>query len=45
MIACTEFSLLPEALSPDAIAVDTLDVLVEGNAAFACVEDAQGKGA
>jgi aspartate racemase len=45
MIACTEFSLLPEALSPGAIAVDTLDVLVEGVVAFACIEDAQGKGA
>jgi aspartate racemase len=45
MIACTEFSLLPEALSAGAIAVDTLDVLVEGVVAFACGEDAPGKGA
>lgn len=35
MIACTEFSLISEAVDPDAKAFDTLDRLVEGIIAFA----------
>lgn len=34
MIACTEFSLIPEALDPKALAIDTLDILVSGIIAF-----------
>jgi len=30
LIACTEFSLIPEALAPEAQGIDTLDLLVEG---------------
>lgn len=36
MIACTEFSLIADAVAPDASAIDTLDVLVDGIVAFAC---------
>lgn len=35
MIACTEFSLIPEAVDADATAFDTLDLLVGGLIAFA----------
>jgi aspartate racemase len=35
MIACTEFSLIPDAIAPDVIALDTLDVLVAEVIAFA----------
>ncbi|MBA3909485.1 MAG: aspartate racemase [Rhodobacter sp.] len=35
MVACTEFSLISEAVAPDATVFDTLDVLVEGIIAFA----------
>lgn len=46
MIACTEFSLLADAVAPGALAFDTLDVLVEGIVAFACAGSAgRGKAA
>lgn len=35
MIACTEFSLIPEALAPGITAFDTLDLLVQAIKAFA----------
>lgn len=35
MIACTEFSLIPESVAPSATVFDTLDLLVEGLIAFA----------
>jgi aspartate racemase len=35
LIACTEFSLISEALAPGTIVVDTLDALVSGIIAFA----------
>ena len=35
MIACTEFSLVPGATAEDAVAFDTLDVLVEAIRVFA----------
>lgn len=46
MIACTKFSLIPEAVSPKAIAFDTLDRLVAGIIAFSTLsEDRQIKAA
>ena len=38
MIACTEFSLISEAVDPDVQAFDTLDRLVEGILAFAITD-------
>lgn len=35
MIACTEFSLIPQAVAPDVISFDTLDQLVQAIIAFA----------
>ncbi len=35
MIACTEFSLIPDAVASDAQAFDTLDILVRGITDFA----------
>ena len=35
MIACTEFSLIPQALAPGVVAFDTLDLLVHAIIAFA----------
>lgn len=46
MIACTEFSLLRDAVAEGAAAFDTLDVLVDGIVAFAFGADAgQGRAA
>lgn len=42
MIACTEFSLIADAVTAAASAFDTLDVLVEGLIAFA-TEDGRGQ--
>lgn len=36
LIACTEFSLLPDAVAPGAVVLDTMDALVDGIVAFAC---------
>jgi len=38
MLACTEFSLISEAVDPEAQAFDTLDRLVEGILAFAITD-------
>ncbi len=38
LIACTEFSLIADAVPEGVIAIDTLDVLVEGILAFACAQ-------
>jgi aspartate racemase len=35
LIACTEFSLIPEAVAPGVQAIDTLDVLVGEIVGFA----------
>ena len=35
IIACTEYSLIADALSPDVLAIDTLDVLTQAIVAFA----------
>ena len=35
IIACTEYSLIADALSPDVLAIDTLDVLTRAIVAFA----------
>jgi aspartate racemase len=41
MIACTEFSLIADAVDPGAVAFDTLDQLVAGIIAFATAPDAK----
>lgn len=41
MIACTEFSLIADAVAEDAVAFDTLDVLVEAIGEFALGKDAE----
>jgi aspartate racemase len=38
LIACTEFSLIADAVPEGVIAVDTLDCLVDGILAFACAQ-------
>jgi aspartate racemase len=42
MIACTEFSLISEAVAPEAQAFDTMDVLVGGIIAFAVPDSTNG---
>ena len=41
MVACTEFSLIADALAPQITAFDTLDLLVQAIKAFALTSDAQ----
>ncbi|SDZ99416.1 aspartate/glutamate racemase family protein [Rubrimonas cliftonensis] len=43
MIACTEFSLIPDAVDPGARAFDTLDALVDGIVAFATGREAPAR--
>ena len=41
LIACTEFSLIAESVSPQALAFDTLDILVDAISKFAHAEGAE----
>lgn len=43
MIACTEFSLIPDAVDPGARAFDTLDALVDGVVAFSTGREAPAR--